>query len=253
MAETRTRDLWDKIDILAKIMTPVVLFTFGTLYNMHQTKINEAQKASDRVMSLVKNLSSPNIEERKTALALLNYEKSKHPGAVPDDLLTNILPALVQLAKTEKNSEVAQSAEKLAKDVVANVEPGLVAAVNQQVAETPGRIFMHILDEGQRSDARRIAGRFEDKGYYVPLSEKVNAVPAITEVRFFHHEEAQEAEEMVSLLRTLGVAEVKVSDHSGSKNASRVRKRTFEIWFSSKSLRLPLTNTSSPRTGSESQ
>lgn len=253
MAETRTRDLWDKIDILAKIMTPVVLFTFGTLYNMHQTKINEAQKASDRVASLVKSLSSPNIEERKTALALLNYEKSKHPGAVPDDLLTNILPALVQLAKTEKDADVAKTAEKLAKDVVSNVEPGLVTAVQNQVADDPGRIFMHILDEGQRSDARRIAGQLEDKGYHVPVSEKVAAVPAVTEVRFFHREVAQEAEEMVNLLRTLGVAEVKVSDHSGSKNASRVRKRTFEIWFSSKSLRQPLANTSSPRTGSESQ
>lgn len=253
MAETRTRDLWDKIDILAKIMTPVVLFTFGTLYNMHQTKINEAQKASDRVASLVKSLSSPNIEERKTALALLNYEKSKHPGAVPDDLLTNILPALVQLAKSEKDADVAKTAEKLAKDVVANVEPGLVTAVQNQVADDPGRIFMHILDEGQRSDARRIAGQLEDKGYHVPVSEKVTAVPALTEVRFFHSEEVKEATDLAATLQGLGVAEAKVSDHSGSKNASRVRKRTFEVWFSSKSLRQPLANTSSPRTGSESQ
>jgi len=253
MAETRNRDLWDKIDILAKIMTPVVLFTFGTLYNMHQTRINEAQKASDRVASLVKSLSSPNVEERKTALALLNYEKSKHPGAVPDDLLTNILPALVQLAKTERNADVAQTAEKLAKDVVSNVEPGLVTAVQNQVADDPGRIFMHIIDEGQRSDARRIAGRLEDKGYYVPVSEKVTAVPAATEVRFFHSEEAQEAADLATALQGLGVAETKVSDLSRSRNASRVRKRTFEIWFSSKSLRLPLANTSTPRTGSESQ
>ncbi|MDX2042799.1 MAG: hypothetical protein SF097_16390 [Acidobacteriota bacterium] len=253
MAETRTRDLWDKIDILAKIMTPVVLFTFGTLYNMHQTRINEAQKASDRVATLVKSLSSPNIEERKTALALLNYEKSKHPGAVPDDLLTNILPALVQLAKSEKDADVAKTAEKLANDVVANVEPGLVTAVQNQVAENPGRIFTHIVDEGQRSDARRIAGRFEDKGYYVPVSEKVAVVPAVTEVRFFHSEEAQEAAELATMLQSLGVAEAKVSDHSRSKNASRVRKRTFEIWFSSKSLRQPLPNNATPRTGSESQ
>lgn len=253
MAETRTRDLWDKIDILAKIMTPVVLFTFGTLYNMHQTKINEAQKASDRVASLVKSLSSQNVEERKTALALLNYEKSKHPGAVPDDLLTNILPALVQLAKSEKDADVARTAEKLAKDVVSNVEPGLVAAVQNQVADDPGRIFMHILDEGQRSDARRIAGRLEDKGYYVPMSEKVSAVPAVTEVRFFHSEEAQEAADLAIVLQGLGVVETKVTDLSRSKNASRVRKRTFEIWFSAKSLRQPLANTSTPRTGSESQ
>lgn len=253
MAETRTRDLWDKIDIIAKIMTPVVLFTFGTLYNMHQTKITEAQKASDRVAALVKSLSSQNVEERKTALALLNYEKSKHPGAVPDDLLTNILPALVQLAKTEKNADVAEAAEKLATAVVANVEPGLETAVQRQVAESTGRIFMHILDEAQRSDVRRIAGQFENKGYYVPVSEKVSAVPSVTEVRFFHREDAQEAADLVTLLQNLGVAEAKLNDQSGSKSASRVRKRTFEIWFSSKSLRLPLANTSTPRTGSESQ
>ncbi len=41
MAESRTRDLWDKVDIVAKIMTPVVLFALGTLYNLHQNKVTE--------------------------------------------------------------------------------------------------------------------------------------------------------------------------------------------------------------------
>ncbi|MEK7830889.1 MAG: hypothetical protein AAB401_07380 [Acidobacteriota bacterium] len=247
MPETRTRDLWDKIDILAKIMTPVVLFVFGTLYNMHQNRVAESQRAADRVASLVKSLSSQNVEERKTVLALLSYESSKNPAAVPEDLLL----VLIQLAKTDRNAEVAQSAGQLAKAVISDADTELMNVVHQQVSSDPGRIFMHILDEGQRSDARRIAGRFEDKGYYVPVSEKVSAVPSVTEVRFFHSDEAHEAGEIVSLLQSLGLADAKVNDQSGSKSAPRVRKRTFEIWFSANSLRQPLPNTSTQRSGSE--
>jgi len=254
MAETRTRDKWAKIDILAKIMTPVVLFAMGTLYNMHQNRIAEAQKVADRVTSLVKSLSSDKVEEQKAALALLKYEKSKNSAAMPDEFLNNVLPALMQIAKTHKNAEVAQAAQQLARDVVSNGDPGLVTAIHQQAGSEQPRVFIHIRDEGQRSDARRIGSWLEDRGHIVPDFEKANLGPTdATEVRYFRKAEEQEANEIASLLKTWSVPDARAVYFPGFETSKLARTRTFEVWFTPNSLRQPLTNTSMQRTGSESQ
>lgn len=88
MAEPR--DGWAKMDILAKILTPVVIFGLGTWYNVNQNRATESQKVSDRIVSLVKSLSSDRVQERKAALALLQHEKAKPPIELwlnPIDLL----------------------------------------------------------------------------------------------------------------------------------------------------------------------
>src|SRR5205085_11110050 len=111
------RDRCAIFDILAKILTPVIIFALVTWYNLNQNKVAEAQKVSDRIVTLVKSLSSDKVQERKAALALIQYEKSKHPSEVPDELISIALPALIEIARNDPNPEVAQEANQIAKDV----------------------------------------------------------------------------------------------------------------------------------------
>ena len=238
MAETRTRDLWDKVDIVAKIMTPIVLFALGTLYNLHQNRITESQKVADRVTSLVKSLSSDKVDERKAALALLKYERSKNPNQVPDELLSIALPALVQIAKTDPNAEVAQAAQTLAKDVVGNTGVDLAEDVKNQVDKEQARIYMHIRDEDQRSTAKVIQERLARKGFSMPGIERVNNVPATqTEVRFFRQSDEGEAGEIANFLKELNVSNAAAKYFPGYENSTALRSRHFEIWFSPTALR----------------
>ena len=52
-------------------------------------------------------------QERKAALALIQYEKSKHPSEVPDELISIALPALIEIARNDPNPEVAQEANQM--------------------------------------------------------------------------------------------------------------------------------------------
>lgn len=238
MAETRARDMWEKIDIVAKIMTPVVLFALGTLYNLHQNKLTESQKVADRVTSLVKSLSSDKVDERKAALALLKYERARNPNAVPDELLSIALPALVQIAKTDPNAEIAQAAQKLAKDVVGNTGVDLDADVKSQVDKEQGRIYMHIRNEGQRNTAKVILEKLDKKGFATPGIELVNVGPgAQTEVRFFRKSEETEANEIAAFLKGLNVSDAATAYVPGFENSTALRTRHYEIWFSPNSLR----------------
>ncbi|MBS1788619.1 MAG: hypothetical protein JST85_12900 [Acidobacteria bacterium] len=240
MAETRTRDLWDKIDILAKIMTPVVLFALGTLYNLHQNGITESQKVADRVTSLVKSLSSDKVDERKAALALLKYERSKNPNAVPNELLSIALPALVQIAKTDPNAEVAQAAQKLAKDVVGNTGVDLAADVKNQVDQEQARVYMHIRNENQRNTARVILEKLARKGLNMPGIELVNFGPTDqTELRFFRKSEEAEANEIAGFLKELNITDAVPKYFPGFENSTSLRSRHYEIWFSPTALRQP--------------
>ena len=240
MAETRTRDMWDKIDIVAKIMTPVVLFALGTLYNLHQNKLTESQKVADRVTSLVKSLSSEKADERKVALALLKYERAKNPNAVPDELLSLALPTLVQIAKTDPNAEIAQAAQKLAKDVVGNTGVDLDADVKSQVDKEEAHIYMHIRNEAQRNTAKVILDKLDKKGFATPGIELVNIGPAAqSEVRFFRRSEEAEANEIANFLKGMNVPDAVSSYKPGYENSTSLRSRHFEIWFSPNSLRQP--------------
>ena len=240
MAESRTRDLWDKVDIVAKIMTPVVLFALGTLYNLHQNKVTESQKVADRVTSLVKSLSSDKTDERKAALALLKYERARNPNAVPDELLSIALPALVQIAKSDPNAEVAQAAQNLAKDVVGNTGVDLAADVKSQVDKEQARVYTHIRNESQRNTAEIIRGRLDKKGYNTPGIEVVNIGPSTQpEVRFFRKSEEKEANEIAAFLKELNVTDVTTKYVSGYEDSTQLRSRHFEIWFSPNSLRQP--------------
>ncbi len=240
MAETRTRDLWDKIDILAKIATPIVLFAMGTAYNLHQSKIAESQKVADRVTSLVKSLSSDKVDERKAALALLKYEQAKDPNAVPEELLSIALPALVHIAKTDSNAEVALAAQKLAKDVVGNTGVDLAADVKSQVDQEQARVYMHIRSENQRNTAKVILDKLDRKGLNMPGIELVNVGPTNqTELRFFRKSEEAEANEITSFLKEMNVPNAVAKYVPGFENSTSLRSRHYEIWFSPDSLRQP--------------
>ncbi|MEO6726327.1 MAG: hypothetical protein ABIU20_01190 [Blastocatellia bacterium] len=235
MAEPR--DGWAKLDILAKVLTPVIIFGLGTWYNVNQGKQAEAQKVSDRIVSLVKSLSSDKVQERKAALALIQYEKSKHPNDVPDELIAIALPVLIETARNDPNPEVAQEANQIAKDVSQSADKTLAASVQRQVDTIQPRVYVHIRNENQRGPAKQIEQKLEAIGFNVPGIQRLDAAPSNTEMRYFRQDDKQDAEKMISLLQEQGVIDAQAKYVPGNENSRAMRPKHFELWFSANSLR----------------
>jgi hypothetical protein len=223
------RDWYDKTDLAAKILTPIIIFLLGATYSYQQSKADQEQKSMDRVISLTKNLTSGNPGEQQVALALIAREKQLHPDLIPNELLAVALPEVVRVAINSSNPETAEQAKKVAVDLSANTN--LAQDVQTSVENVSPRIYIHIPEEGLRDEAKQIESRLEALNYIVPGIEKVSSSPSGAEVRYFKKTEEPEARKLAQQLRDLGVSDAKEAYVSGSEVSTKIRPRHFEIWF----------------------
>ena len=230
------RDTWSKVSIVASMLTPILIFAFGTLYSVQQDRMEEAQKSADRVTTLVKDLSSDNPNEQLMAIFLLRREKQKHPEEVPDELLAGAVPALVNVAVNDTNAEVSKQAQQLVTEVTAKADPSLAESVKSSVESLKARVYIHIRGEEQRNAARQISNELEEKDLNVPGIERVDSGPNTTELRYFRQNEATEVNGLVDLLHSLNVPDAQSKYIPGYENSKAMRLRHYELWFSPSAL-----------------
>lgn len=230
------RDNWSKISIVASVLTPILLFAFGTLYSVQQDRMEEAQKSADRVTTLVKDLNSDKPNEQLMAILLLRREKQRHPEAVPDELLAGAVPALVNVAVNDKNAEVSKQAQQLVTEVTAKADPAFAESVKSSVENLLARVYVHIRSEEQRNLAKQISNKLEEKDLTVPGIERVDSGPNTTELRYFRQNEATEVNDLVDLLHTLNVPDAQPKYMTGYENSKNMRLRHYELWFSPSAL-----------------
>ncbi len=228
------RDWYDKTDLVAKILTPVVIFLLATIYSCQQKKIDVEQKSLDRVTNLAKNLSSDKPAEQKVALALITQEKQLHPDLIPNEILAAALPQVLQLATNAENPEVAAQAQKLALDLGENTN--IAQDIKTSIANIPPRIYMQIPDENLRDQAGEIKRKLESLGYVVPGIERVRSAPGPTQVKYFKKGEEREAHTIATQLNDLGVTDASEIYIQGFEDSKNMRSRHYEIWFGPRSF-----------------
>jgi hypothetical protein len=126
-----------------------------------------------------------------------------------------------------------KDAEVLARQVGAQVlAPQVVGPADPQTfhrAKTPLTIFLHISLKDQRSRAQQIQEQLVKMGIKVPGIDFAKG-PPVTQVRFFHESDREEAEKIASLLsQALDIGEARPERIRGYNN---VPTRRFEVWFS---------------------
>jgi hypothetical protein len=226
------KDIWSKLETVAKILTPVLVFALGTYYTYQQQQKSEAEKRFDRYISLGKSLSSENPIEQKLAMLMLKKEKEKYPDEVPDELLSMALPQLVNLAATNPDSGVANQAKQLALDLSKNIKYS--APIQQSIEKTPARIYFHIQDESQRENAKdfinQLQSRLGTNDFIIPGIQLVSVGPNRAELRYFRASEAAEANRIDSVLIEIGM-DAKSKYVRGYENSSGIRSRHYEVWL----------------------
>jgi hypothetical protein len=230
MAESR--DAWAKTEIVAKILAPIVVFAVGTYYTYHQQEKDATEKRFDRYITLGKGLSSENPLEQKIAIVMLKVEKDKHPGEVPDELLTITVPKLMELAANDPSAEVAGQAKALALELTANTT--YAESIKNTVRAMPAQVWFHIRSESQRAQAQQdidlLRSRLATGEFLFPGIRRVHNGPEKAELRYFHKSEKEEVMRLRDILAGIGV---QVATHflGEGKDTLSVRPRLYEVWL----------------------
>jgi hypothetical protein len=216
--------------ILAAIVVPVLLWWLGTSYNDRQQQMEErritAENSASRLTTLLKNLSSESLRERQIATKIAEY------FAKNNQLPPELIPVLIEISLTDPNRSVSSGAvQSLA--AAGDSNKTLAPAIKQALAELPDRVYIHIRDEQQREQAKKLSSVLEQNGFLVPGIERVASGPKRTEVRYFLPEQQAQGAKKISdiVAQTIGepVVPTQIRGYEG-----KVNSKQFEIWLAQK-------------------
>ena len=98
------------------------------------------------------------------------------------------------------------------------------------------RVYFHIRDESQRTQAKQLADDLESRANVVfPVFGALARARQETELRYLKSEERQEAEQIANDLTSLGL-KVETKYVPGFESSNKIRPRHYELWISSGDL-----------------
>ncbi|HEV7745826.1 MAG TPA: tetratricopeptide repeat protein [Pyrinomonadaceae bacterium] len=97
------------------------------------------------------------------------------------------------------------------------------------------RIYMQYGgDEGTKGKALAAYKKLGSVGYTLMGLANMDSVPQDTEVRYYRKSDSKDADEIVSLLRSMGLTEANAKYLVGFENSPKIRPRHFEVWIGSR-------------------
>lgn len=200
-----------------------------------------------------------------STLAIVAYRKSQESEAerVAAEQARDTVERAKAVAETRR-----EAAEKLAQDLTTELERLRETAnasndqnVKQQIAQTgasleqkinqlrtasrlPPRIYIHIAEESQRYAALMLEAQLErqnigDADIVVPGVRLVKGSPPSAQLRCFGKGECgSDGLRLMKLLNAELVTPVKLVEFPPPKNASSIRQRHYELWFSQGAIEL---------------
>lgn len=192
-------------------------------------RIEDERKRREEIYDLLKNLNSPDSEQRLKAIQQINALAQSHslPPGVGSTLLLSVV--------ADKDPAVSKAAYDLLVEA-AKDDPqigqaiGLAAEVVDASAadKLPPRVFIQIESEQHRPRAEQAKAALENKGVIVPGIEVVgpDRTPAVTQLRY-RGEDKDKAGDVMKILRSAGIKATRLS----SMYVSRAGQ--LELWFGS--------------------
>lgn len=129
---------------------------------------------------------------------------------------------------TASPAEIEEKARLIEK--ASTLNQSLLSSATQ--TDLKPRVYFHIQDESQRTQAKRLADEIESRAnVVVPGVQRLDAGPAATELRYFKSVEELEARQISSALSALGL-KVETKYVQGFESSNKIRPRHYELWIS---------------------
>jgi hypothetical protein len=210
------------IQLLATVMIPLSVAGTGIYYTRWQQNLNDLKTMIDLV-------SDQNPEKRKYGVAMFEYLLKN------DKVPVEFVAAQLAFANSSADKELLPLMEQaLLKASAANSK--VEVTFREALERLPSRLFVHTMDEAQRSCVRTLISKMSDidsSAIVVPGYARATWGGKAHELRVFQTSDLKRADELSKMFTDVGLP-VAVKDlSSGENGGGRPRPNTFELWFGS--------------------
>ena len=226
MAETR--DGWAKAEViigavsaLGSIAIPVALFVVGNGLAERQRLASDKQVEADRVERMLVHLTSDKADEKKLAVRVLEFFVAEN------QFPAELLPAVVEIASSDRQEDVADTASEVLQKVAQGGDPRTSAAAEKSLAALPPRINFRPTGREDKSSAA-VADLAHADVVVAPQAASNAPAPDTTELRYFRREDAASAQQVARKLAARGI-KAELRDLSQSAGGRAVRPRSFDL------------------------
>jgi hypothetical protein len=212
------------VQILATVMIPVTVAGTGLYYTRWQQNLSDLKTMIDLV-------SDQTPEKRKYGIAMFEYLLKN--DKVPVEFVT----AQLAYANSSADKEMLPLMEQaLLKAAAAN--PNVADTFREALQRMPSRVFVHAMNEQQRSCARILLAKMGDTErsiLTVPGFARATWAGDRHELRAFHASDMERAGQIAEAFASVGLS-LTVLDLSAKTAPGKVRPNTYELWFGTAGL-----------------
>ncbi len=210
-------------EVLAIALVPLTVAAMGWYWTRWQQDVSDLKSMIDLVTD-----KSP--EKQKYGIAMFEYLARN--GKVPVEFIT----AQIDYASTAENHELLPMLEVAILNA-ARENPKVAQAYRLALERRPARVFIHVPNEEAYDCLMRLRNGLREVDRATinfPAARKSEGyVTSTQELRFFHAEDKERAQQIAGLFGTLGL-HLLVKDLSTSEWASASSPNSYEQWFNGK-------------------
>jgi len=268
--EKKTKDVWDKMDILGKLLTGIVLGMLTIVIKLGADKIQQgseqvaqAQKNGQLVQSLVSDLSKPEGGIRQD-IAIIALDRSI--GAKDPELVLDIAEQIVRNRPKEQNGQIArvvafQIIERRNPDRADQIKSELLGSIadtgeqrdklisNADTSSQPEKpqdpdsklisaafpkiVYLQFQGDLKRTLVEEFRKSLNDQGLPSPGVQRVTGSVA-NNVRFFNDEDREQAKVLAAKAKEFFESKgcpIEFQLNDLSNSKFKTQKGHFEIWI----------------------
>ncbi len=269
------KDIWDKLDILSKIVSGIVLVLIAVVLKLGADKISSSLQTGQLVQSLISDLSSPDTNKIRQEIALVALDQTlwnqndelvlqvcerisldTKYEQITGALAFTILKSRDSLRADELLKQIEQKEKDKSKQHITPPDTSdyVVTAVQQDIPDynvegsnilarvKKNKLYIHFANEENRQKIRQLQGDFKSAGFYAPGIERVKGNYRL-DIRYFHKEDSILTGSIVQIIKNfleeeeINIKSVSIKDFRGTKFQKGATVGLIEIWINLRRLK----------------
>lgn len=262
-----SKDIWDKIDILSKIVSGIVLVLIAIVLKFGADKISSSLQTGQLVQSLIADLSSPDTTKIRQEIALVALDQvlwNQNPelvlkvcerivlntdqydqitGVLAFEILKSRAPIRADALFEEiKNDEVGVPITKPTTSY--DDTAAVIQYTTNIIVENPkllnrvkkNKLYMHFANEKNREKIRELHREFIEVGFNAPGIQRVEGNYNV-DIRFFHEEDSILTGSVAQIIKNflekegINIESVPIKNFSRTAYQNLATVGLIEVWI----------------------
>jgi 5-formyltetrahydrofolate cyclo-ligase len=263
------KDIWDKLDILSKIVSGIVLVLIAIVLKFGADKISSSLQTGQLVQSLISDLSSPDTTKIRQEIALVALDQTlwnqnkelvlqvcerilldtkyeNITGSLAFKILKSRAPVRAGVLekrieqiiedKLRTHTTPPDSSDDLVNEVQQDVPDYNIEGSNILARVKKNKLYIHFANEENRQRIRQLQRDLKLAGFYAPGIENVKGNYKL-DIRYFHKEDSILTGSIVQIIKNfldgegINIKSVSIKNFRGTKYQTDATVGLVEIWI----------------------